>query len=229
LQAGLFVVSLAVYARTGAHVRAAARVSEEVYGVMRGIREALVALRADPPLFSLFTLSLLVVPIGMAYLKLLPVFARDVVSGGPTALGAMVGIISLGTAASGFALAALGHRLRKGPAVLISSVLYSLLLVLLSTTRDVATAMVVLAAIGVLSGIFLTLTNVLLQSRVADEYRGRVMAIYGMVWGVVPMVTFLAGLVSELVGVVPAIAGLGLICAACCLIVAARNPALMRL
>ena len=229
LQSGLFVLALFVYANTGRHIVTIPDPTKGAIKVLRGIRDALSSLRTDRPLFALFVLSVLVVPIGMAYLKLLPVFARDVVGAGPTVLGAMVGVVSFGTAVSGFALAALGHRLRKGPAVLISSLAYSGVLVVLSTTRDVPTAMAALAALGLLAGVFLTLTNVLLQSRVVDTVRGRIMAIYGMVWGLVPMVTFVAGVAAERFGVAPVIGGLGTLCALCCVAVAVRNPVLMDL
>ena len=159
----------------------------------------------------------------------MPVFARDVLGTGAAGLGTLVGITSLGTAMSSFVIAVRGDRFRKGRAVLWAATAYGVSLVALSLSRDVVAAVVALLVLGLLSGVFLTLTNVLLQSRANDAVRGRLMALYGMVWGTVPFVTLIAGIVAERVGIAVVFGGLGAACTAACLVMAARWPALKEL
>jgi MFS family permease len=228
-QGVLFVVAAALYLTTGRSIAAPVNDDPARFRWLSSVGDALRYLRTDPPLLALFMMSLVIVPVGMAYVKLMPVFARDVLGTGAVGLGSLVGITSLGTAVSGFAIAARGDRFRKGRAVLIAATAYGLSLIALASSRDVAVAVGILFVLGLLSGVFLTLTNVLLQSRASDAVRGRLMALYGMVWGSVPFVTLAAGVLAEVVGIAPVFAGLGALSAAACLVMAARWPALKEL
>ena len=229
LQGALFVTAAALYLTTGRKVGAPQRGEGARFRWLGSVGDAVRHLRSDPPLLALFMMSLVVVPVGMAYLKLMPVFARDVLGTGAAGLGTLVGITSLGTAMSSFVIAVRGDRFRKGRAVLWAATAYGVSLVALSLSRDVVAAVVALLVLGLLSGVFLTLTNVLLQSRANDAVRGRLMALYGMVWGTVPFVTLIAGIVAERVGIAVVFGGLGAACTAACLVMAARWPALKEL
>lgn len=227
-QVGVFLLAAAIFVRTGRGIVPLAP-APSGFRPLRGAIDALAYLRRDPPLFALFVLGAVTVPVGMAYLKLLPVLARDTLGAGAAALGTMVGVVSLGTALSGFVLAAVGDRYRKGRAVVWTALVHGLALIGLAASRDVATATVMLLVLGLLAGVFLTLTNVLLQSRTDDRVRGRVMALYGMVWGTVPLVTFVAGMVAERTGAAPVIAAMGTLCAAACVVTLLRGSALRSL
>lgn len=223
---GFFLVGVCLFLHTGRNVPNPSPVVDGGFRPLHGVRDAWCYLRTDPPLFALFLLGMIVVPLGMAYMKLLPVFARDVFGTGASALGVMVGVVSLGTAFSGFAIAIIGDRFRKGRAVLIAAISYGATLMALGFNRNFLLAMVLLLVLGLLAGVFLTLTNVLLQSRAQDHVRGRVMALYGMVWGSVPLFTLVAGAFAEQIGVALTIAATGALCAAACLAMALRGSAL---
>ncbi len=185
-------------------------------GLWSGFGEAIRFLRCDRPLLSLVMLGLVMVPFGMSYQKLMPVFARDVLGAGASTLGLMMGVSSLGAGVAGFGVAAWGESLRRGRALLLSSALFGVGLVLFAFTRQVSTALVLLGVLGLLVGVYLTLSNVLFQSRSPDKLRGRVISVWSTVWGVLPFASLAMGALAEWAGAATAVAACGTICAVFC-------------
>ena len=60
-----------------------------------------------------------------------------------------------------------------------------------------------------------------------DELRGRMMSLWGMVWGLIPLTTLLAGAVAEQHGISIVLAAAGFCVTAACLgMLATRSPLL---
>lgn len=194
-----------------------------------GFGEVFAYLRSDPPLLALVMLCLVIVPFGMVYVKLMPVFVRDVLQAGPSVLGLMVGVASLGSAISGFTIAALNRDFAKGLAVLVSSMAFGSALVAFAFTDQLAAALLMVAVTGIMAGVFLTLSNVLFQSRPPDALRGRVLAMWSMVWGLLPFASILAGAAAEHWQVSTVVAVCGGICVLAGLSMSLRHTPLKQL
>lgn len=69
--------------------------------------------------------------------------------------------------------------------------------------------MIIFFGLGQAGG--MALANTLIQHYVDDQYRGRVMSILLMQWGLMSFSTFIAGLVAESLGVQWAIGGFALV------------------
>jgi hypothetical protein len=67
--------------------------------------------------------------------------------------------------------------------------------------------------IGLVRSLYMTSSQTLLQLRLADQYRGRVTAVYGLQWGLMPLGGLWAGTVADLWGAPTAVAlgGLGVV------------------
>jgi MFS family permease len=217
VQVVLCVVAALLFARTGAGVDCPVRESDGRGNVLSGFCQVLAHLRHDQSTLALVILGLVMVPIGMSYSKLLPIFVRDILRAGASTLGVMVGISSLGSAFAGFAMAAVGDTFRKGRAVLLSSTVFGCVLVVFAFCRQAALALVLLLALGLLSGVYLTLSHVLLQVRSPDTLRGRMMGAWSMVWGLAPFANLAAGAVAERWGVTTVIGVSGAVCAVFCI------------
>ena len=165
----------------------------------------------------------------MPYQKLMPIFVDEVLREGPALLGLLVGSASLGSALSGFAVALIGDVYPKGLAVLVFSSLFGLGLVIFSLTSDSFFAWGLIFVIGIFSGIFLTLINALLLTLLPDELRGRMMSLWGMVWGLIPLTTLLAGAVAESHGISIVLAGCGACVTTACLWMLATRSSLLDL
>ena len=163
----------------------------------------------------------------MPYQKLMPVFVREALQEGPALLGILVGSASLGSAVSGFAIAVMPDVYPKGKAILAFSCLFGLGLVLFAFMSDASIALAAIFIVGVFSGLFLTVINALLLTTMPDDMRGRMMSLWGMVWGLIPLTTLIGGAVAEVWGIsIVYVAGGACVAATCALMVATRSPLL---
>ena len=75
----------------------------------------------------------------------------------------------------------------------------------------------------------MTLGGTLLQYYVEDEYRGRVMSIYVMEFGLSSLGTFFAGILAEFMGVQMAVGGFAILLALVVILVGIFSPRLRNL
>lgn len=224
----LCVLAALVFVGTGVEVDCPLQNYDQRRSMLHGIREAMTYLRHDQPLLTLMLLGLVMVPIGMSYHGLMPVFVRDVLGTGASILGLMIGMYYIGIALTGFAMATMGDTFRKGRAVLLSSAIFSCGLVVFAFSRQVVLALGLLLVLGLLAGVYLTLNTVLFQSRPPDALRGRMMGAWSMVWGLAPFANLAAGTVAERWGVTLVIGASGAICMAFCIVAAALMRSRLR-
>jgi MFS family permease len=207
----LFVVTAWQYQRlAGAGVTPTGAFT--VYSLRQDLRAVIPYIRANREVFELVLLGLIVVPVGMNYQHLMPVFARDVLHVGPAVLGVLVGMGFLGTALIGFVLTLVG-RLHSGPAVLGSALFSGLGLALLALCDKPVLAVGLLLLLGLVNGVFLSLTTILVQMIPPEAVRGRLLGIWGAVWGVVPFGALGTGSIADFFGVRAALIAGGLVCA----------------
>jgi MFS family permease len=175
--------------------------------LMQGFRFAMSDLPIRSALLLLSWLSLL----GLQYSVFLPIFANDILHGGPRGLGLL-----MSSAGVGAVLGALHFAARtefKGLAQWIAgtSAMCGIGLVLFSQSRVFWVSMAVLFVVGFSATVQMAATNTIIQSRVPDELRGRIMAVYAtMFMGVQPIGSLLAGGVAKRIGAPYTLAILGL-------------------
>lgn len=175
---------------------------------LEGIREGLSYVAGDRTVRGLVELITVYSILGIPYLSLMPVMARDVLGLGAGGYGVMLSAVGIGGLAGALALAASSPRSR-GRLLARTSFTYGALLVVLSLTRHVTAAYLLLLAIGFVMIVNNALANTLMQSIIPDEFRGRLMAIYSLIVVGLPQVVgaFGAGAVARVVGVDAAIGG----------------------
>ncbi|MBI3744245.1 MAG: MFS transporter [Chloroflexi bacterium] len=95
--------------------------------------------------------------------------------------------------------------------VLIST---GLLQALLGGVSALPVVFLTMAGLGFTGAITLTMNNTLLQTIVDDEYRGRVMSLYFISFGIQPIGALVAGRIAESWGLQPTLVGTGALVAA---------------
>jgi MFS family permease len=165
--------------------------------LVQGFRFAMSDLPIRSALLLLSWLSLL----GLQYSVFLPIFAQDILHGGARGLGLL-----MSSAGVGAVLGALHFAARtefKGLARWIAgtSMACAIGLVLFSASRVFWMSMIVLFVVGFSATVQMAATNTIVQSRVPDELRGRIMAVYAtMFMGVQPIGSLLAGGIAKRIG-----------------------------
>jgi len=165
--------------------------------LIQGFRFAM----SDLPIRSALLLLSWVSLLGLQYSVFLPIFANDLLGGGARGLGLL-----MSSAGVGAVLGALHFAARtefKGLARWIAgtSMLCAIGLVLFSASRVFWISMVVLFVVGFSATVQMAATNTIIQSRVPDELRGRIMAVYAtMFMGVQPIGALIAGGMAKRIG-----------------------------
>ena len=227
VQTALYALGAALYLKATRYLPSPKRKGGAQASILQGFGEIRAYFRRNRALLGLLILSLVFVPIGMPYQKLMPIFVAEALNEGPAALGLLVGSASLGAALSGFAVVIVGDVYPKGKAVLLFSSFFGLGMVVFAFIRQPLLALGCIFLVGVASGLFLTLINALLLTQLPDELRGRMMSLWGMVWGLIPLTTLAGGAIAEFwsVSVVLAFAG-ACVTLTCVILWARRSPLL---
>ncbi len=141
--------------------------------------------------------SILSVPI----LTLLPVVARDQLHLDVSGYGLLMTCYGVGATLGALAIASQGAKLKRGRTLTISSLGLGLTILAFSLSHSVIFCGTMLFLLGVTVITNNALINTLLQHRVPNELRGRVMSIYVMVYvGMNPVGSYIGGWVASYVG-----------------------------
>jgi MFS family permease len=181
----------------------------------------------NPPVHALMILLGLVSFTAMPYAVLMPIFAEDILHGGPKALGLLMGCSGVGALAGAVTLAMKKSIQGLGRWVAVACTGFGVALIAFSFSRRLWLSAVMLVPAGFCVMVQMASSNTLIQSMVPDKLRGRVMAVYSMMFmGMAPFGALLAGSVAHKIGAPWTVAMGGIIAAIGGVIFGLRWPAL---
>ena len=161
--------------------------SQVTGSTMTILRDGFAYVYRTKTILSLMMLTLSPALFGMPITMLLPAFVSQDLRGGPKDLGILMGALGVGSLIGALGVVARSQLRRKGRAVLISLIVYGFLLVALAFMRTVFLAALVLAVSGFFQAIYMALNQTIIQLLVPSEIRGRVMSIWMLNWGLMPL------------------------------------------
>ncbi len=167
-------------------------------GFRADLNEALEYVRANPAILNIILLVALVSMFGLPYLTMMPAFARDVLHVGATGLGYLVASAGLGAFLGGLHLAQLKDSQKRGPLVLFAGIVFFAAIFGFSLSRSPLLSSVLLALAG--GGLVncAATVNSLIQTKVPDHIRGRVLSMHTMAFlGFTPVGSLLVGWLAE--------------------------------
>jgi MFS family permease len=197
--------------------------------VLHELREGLVYAFGSPAIRALLLLLAVVSLAAMPLSVLMPVFAKEVLHGGPGTLGMLTAAMGLGALGGALVLAARKSVLGLGRLIAWASSVVGLGLFGFALSGELWLSLVLLAITGFAMMMGMAASNTILQTIVEDDKRGRVMSLYTMAFlGTAPLGSLLAGFLASHVGAVPTVQAAGAVCLAGSLVFARRLPALRR-
>lgn len=149
-------------------------------------------------------LSLLAVTcvFGWSYVALIPAYARDVLGLSETGYGYLMAVNGVGALAGALFVAGRGEKRRPRQQVFAGLWVMAVALGVFSLARVTWLAGLALAVAGAGLIVFLSTANTQIQLVVPDSLRGRVMGVWGLVFGGgLPLGSFVLGAVAQKVGV----------------------------
>jgi len=195
-------------------------------GMLEQLREGWRYVSGSRPVRAILLLSALLALMGYPYSILLPVFAGQVLHGGPATLGWLTAASGIGALGSGLSLAfrkstaGLGRMLQVAAAALGGG----LMLFGLSRALWLSMALMVLVGFGMMQ--VFAASNTLLQTLVPEDKQGRVMSYFIMsMFGTAPFGCLLAGSLAHRIGAPHTVLVTGAFCLAGALWFGLERPA----
>jgi MFS family permease len=180
----------------------------------------------SPYLIALIVLSLAPTVLVMPYINLMPVFARDELGLGSSGLGVLLASTGLGTVAGSLSVARGASRQGGGASQVVTAIGFAVCILAFSVTPIVVLAVILLFVAGWMSASFLAINQTAVQLSVDDDVRGRVLSIYLLTWGMLPIGQLAVGGLASVLGTPWAMVASCLASIACVLYIVRRFPAL---
>lgn len=189
--------------------------------IMEGFRFVLHTRPVRALLLLLGVVSLM----GMPYSVLMPIFADDVLNGGPKALGLLMGFSGVGALLGALLLTGRQGVLGLGTWVMTACAGFGTSLILFSLSRRFWLSTFLLVPVGFSMMVQMAASNTLIQSMVPDRLRGRVMAVYSMMFvGMAPFGALFAGVLANVLGAPATVAVGGVVCIAGAIVFRSHLP-----
>jgi MFS family permease len=169
--------------------------------MVQQLREGWNYVAASVPIRNILLLFALISLMGWPFMVLMPIFAAQVLHGGPHTLGFLMGAVGVGSLTS--ALLLVLRRSVRGllKVIPIGAGVFGVGLVAfgLSHNQWLSMVMMLVTGFGMMQGV--TASNTILQTLVDEKMRGRVMSYYTMAFvGMAPFGSLLAGAMAHAIG-----------------------------
>ena len=211
-------------------MRTTPKVSPKKASAWRQLKKGLAYSFGFAPIRYIILLLSLVSLTAVPYMVLMPVFAKDILKGGPRTLGFLMGSAGVGALIGAIYLASRRSVLGLGRLIVAATGVFGAALIVFSFSRTLWLSEVLILFAGMGMMIYMAASNTVLQTIVTDEMRGRVMSLYATAFmGVMPFGSLLAGGLAQKIGAPRTVMVGGTICIAAAVWFAYRLPAIRKL
>lgn len=180
------------------------------------IKEGLVYTKHNRTVLVLLLVALSTALLAMPFRTLLPVQIEEVFKLEVEALGLLLSMIGVGALIGSLVIAGLSKNNHRGWVLLITSMLSGLAILLAAATTSYAVAVAIMLLLGLGDSGRRALNSSLIMEQTDDEHRGRVMGVYMMNFGLIPLGAIPLGFITASfdVRIAFGLAGGGLLAAA---------------
>jgi MFS family permease len=193
-------------------------------GLLQHMMDGLRFIRSNEMFYTFIAMTFFNSVFGMSYSILMPVFARDILLVGSQGYGFLQSAGGAGALGGTLLVAAAARWKRKGLQAISGAVLFGMLLIGFGFSPWFPLSLVFVFLIGLSSQFYMTTISTILQLKLPDQLRGRVMGIFGLTWDLMPVGGAVAGTMAEYTGAPVAVAFGGFCVTAMALWVAVKLP-----
>ena len=169
--------------------------------VWQGLKEGFHYTFGFAPIRYILLLLGLASLMGMPYTVLMPIFAKDILHGGPQTLGFLMAASGTGAVAAAIYLASRKSVLGLGRLIPVASSIFGIGLIGFSLVRVLWLSFLLLMITGFGMMAQMASSNTVLQTMVDDDKRGRVMSFFMMsLMGMTPFGNLLGGVLASKIG-----------------------------
>lgn len=162
------------------------------------------------------------------YQVFIPIFAKDVLGLNAAGLGWLLTCGGVGGLIGSLVIAGMGDFRFKGGLFVLGTATWGVLWALFAVSHSTPVSFVLMAFIGIMSASFGVLQTTLLLMTTAPEMQGRALGMQELAIGIMPFSALLLGAIAEEIGVGATTAISASILTVTMLIIAVREPAMLR-
>ncbi|MGL5804671.1 MAG: MFS transporter [Xenococcaceae cyanobacterium] len=154
-----------------------------------------------PPIRAILLLVALVSFMGMPYTVLAPIFATDILKGGPETLGFLMAASGLGAMSAAIYLSSRSTVIGLGKIIAFAPLIFGIGIIIFSLSNTLWLSLLTMLFVGASVTLLSTSSNTILQTIVDEDKRGRVMSFFSMAFlGMVTFGNLLAGTLASTIG-----------------------------
>jgi predicted MFS family arabinose efflux permease len=194
-----------------------------------GLLDGLAFIRRDRNLVGMLLLAGTPALLAYPYIQMLPVIARDVLHLGPRGLGVLMAASGVGGLLGALTTATMSTRANKGRLTVVIGLVYGVVLAAFALTPVAVPAGAILLVSTFLGTMFYSLNQIMVQTYVREDMRGRVLGALALTVGLQPVGSLFVGELAQRIGAPYALAGCTLASSLLVGVIALRYRAMMKL
>ncbi len=171
--------------------------------VVQSIKDGVSYAKKDRTIAELLMITYIWSFLGMAYLQLMAAYAGDILGLDGEGFGYLLIAAGAGGILGAGGVTVAGTFAGQGKLLLGATIFMGAMLMVLGAFDHLAVAVVALIGLGLGNAVAMLMSNTLIQTNVDDQYRGRVMSLYMISFGLVPLASLVGGAIAEAVGLRP--------------------------
>ncbi|MCY3637628.1 MAG: MFS transporter [Chloroflexi bacterium] len=193
------------------------------------IKEGLNYALGDKTLRGLIIMAFLPAMFGFTLFALMPAWAREQLNVTSFDLGYLMAVMGIGALVGTLGLASMRNLGNRGIILLVISVIWGISVVGVAFSAEFVSAIFFLVINGLLSSLYMSLNMTLSQIYADPEKRGRVMSLFMMTFGLMPIGAIPFGEFAEVIGTGQALSISGMILTGLTIIFAFAYPHFRRI
>ena len=174
---------------------------EDETSPLEDTKQGLLYMIEDRLMFGLMLIGFIPFMFGMVAVFLLPAFNQDILNGGPDDLGLLMTASGTGAFLGSMILARLGDFSSKGRFMFRAAYFWALSLGVMALMTQVELALIACALTGLFGTLLGSLHMSVIQLVVKEEFRGRIMSILMMTFGLMPLGMMPMSALAEYIGI----------------------------
>ncbi|MEQ1947048.1 MAG: MFS transporter [Bryobacteraceae bacterium] len=148
--------------------------------ILTSMKQGIGFIRDKPGMNGLIVLAFCMTFLAVPLLTFLPVFAKEVLHGGPTTFTQLLAFSGVGSVCGGLAVAAAGKIKGQGRTALLVMMALGGIIVAFSLSKALPLSLALIFCSGALMMISMSMVSSLVQHVASDEMRGRVMSVFNV-------------------------------------------------
>ena len=170
-----------------------------INNLLSDISEGLKYVKNQRLIMVLLIMALATTVLAQPFRFLMPIFVVDVYNLGPESMGLLMSVMGLGALAGSIYIAAHGNK-NRGRILLVGSFVSGLSLLGVAVVPIYMWAVLFMIPLGLGDASRRTIIMTLIMEKSEERYRGRVMSIFMLNFGLMPLGVLPAGVISDLFG-----------------------------